>query len=63
MAKGQINYLNLTLTALLAIGFTVFTALIGTHTIRRVRQPVTDLRINHSLLLSAIALGLPCLGR
>jgi Kef-type K+ transport system membrane component KefB len=56
LAKGEVNYLNLGLTAVLAIGFTVFTVLIGTRTVRRVRQPVKDLRIDHSLLLFALIL-------
>src|SRR5262249_39429218 len=36
LAKGQVNYLEIALTACIALGFTLFLATIGTRTVRRV---------------------------
>ena len=36
LAKGAVNYLDLAITAALAIGFTVFVAHFGTRTVSRV---------------------------
>jgi Na+:H+ antiporter len=56
LAEGQINYLRLALTGGLAIGFTVLMLMFGARVVKRVKQPVKDLRINHSLLLFALIL-------
>ena len=40
----------------LASAFTIVMIFVGTHAVRRVKQPVSDLRINHSLLILALAL-------
>jgi Kef-type K+ transport system membrane component KefB len=56
LAEGQVNYLHLALTAGLAIGFTVFTITLGARVVKRVKQPVRDLRITHSLLIFALIL-------
>ncbi|HKQ07567.1 MAG TPA: cation:proton antiporter [Blastocatellia bacterium] len=56
LAEGQVNYLHLALTAGLAIGFTVFTITLGARVVKRVKQPVHNLRITHSLLIFALIL-------
>jgi Kef-type K+ transport system membrane component KefB len=56
MAEGQVNYLRIALTAVLAIGFTVLIITLGTRVVRRVKQPVIALRTNHSLLIFALIL-------
>ena len=56
LAKGRINYIDVGLTTALAIAFTIVMIFLGTHAVRRVKQPVSDLRINHSLLILALVL-------
>jgi len=40
MARGPIHYLDVALTAAIALGFTAFVVLLGTRTARRIVQPV-----------------------
>lgn len=56
MAEGQINYLHIALMAGLAVGFTLLAITLGTRIVKRVKQPVKDLRIDHSLLIFALIL-------
>lgn len=56
LAAGQVNYLHIALTAGLAIGFTILTITLGTRVVKRVKQPVIDLRTSHSLLIFALIL-------
>ena len=42
LAKGKVNFLELALTATLAIGFTIIVVLWGTKTMRRVAPPLLD---------------------
>jgi Kef-type K+ transport system membrane component KefB len=56
LASGQINYLQIGLTAVLATGFTVLTIIFGARAIKRMKHRVGRLRINHSLLIFALVL-------
>lgn len=56
LAEGQVNYLRLALTAGLAIGFTLLTVTLGARVVKRVKRPMNDLRIGHSLLIFALIL-------
>jgi Kef-type K+ transport system membrane component KefB len=56
VAEGHVNYLHIALTAVLAVGFTLFTITVGARVIKRVKQPVRDLKINHSLFIFALVL-------
>ena len=56
VAQGQVNYLHIALTAVLAVGFTLFTITVGARVIKSVKQPVRDLKINHSLFIFALVL-------
>lgn len=58
-AAGQINYLEIGLTALLAIGFTLLVALIGPRAINRLAPRIESLRISQSLFVFGLLL---CLG-
>ena len=55
-AAGQINYLEIGLTALLAISFTLLVALIGPRAINRLAPRIESLRISQSLFV----LGCSC---
>jgi Kef-type K+ transport system membrane component KefB len=56
LAAGAVNYAHITLTALLAVGFTVLTVTLGARVVNRVAPPVKDLKIGHSLLIFALVL-------
>jgi Kef-type K+ transport system membrane component KefB len=56
LAKGSVNYLNIGLIAALAIGFTLLVVLFGSRVVNRVKQPVKNLKIDHSLLIFALVL-------
>ncbi|HKP84479.1 MAG TPA: cation:proton antiporter [Blastocatellia bacterium] len=56
LASGEVNYLHIAITAALAVGFTLLTITLGARVVKRVKQPVTDLKINHSLLIFALVL-------
>jgi len=56
LARGSINYLNIGLIAGLASGFTLLVVLFGSRVVNRIKQPVKDLRIDHSLLVFALVL-------
>ncbi|MGH8628718.1 MAG: cation:proton antiporter [Gammaproteobacteria bacterium] len=59
MAAGTINYLEILTTAGLAIGFTVFVALVGAPVITRVAPGVDRLRSGHGMFILGLVL---CLG-
>ena len=56
LARGSVNYLNIGLIGVLAIGFTVLVVVFGSRVVNRVKQPVKDLKIDHSLLIFALVL-------
>lgn len=56
LASGAVNYAHITLTALLAVGFTVLTVTFGGRVVNRMAPPVKDLKIGHSLLIFALVL-------
>jgi Kef-type K+ transport system membrane component KefB len=57
MAKGAVNYLDIALTAALALGFTFFVARFGTRTVRRVMPRVqANLRLAESEFAMAMTL-------
>ena len=59
LAAGIINYLEIVTTAGLAIGFTVFVALVGAPVITRVAPGVDRLRSGHGMFILGLVL---CLG-
>ena len=59
LALGPINYLSIAITAVLAIAFTVFVVLVGAPVVRRVAPRIENLKVSHSLFISALLL---CLG-
>lgn len=59
VAKGGINYPQIITTTALAIGFTLFVALLGEKAVRKVHPKVERLRLGHSVFLFGLAL---CLG-
>jgi len=56
LAAGRVNYLSIGLIAALAIGFTLLVIAYGSRVVNRIKQPVTDLKIDHSLLMFALVL-------
>jgi len=56
MVTGQVNYLHIGLIALLAIAFTILVITFGSRVVNRVKQPVSNLKIDHSLLMFALVL-------
>jgi Kef-type K+ transport system membrane component KefB len=56
MAAGGINYLEIGVIAALAVAFTVITVVFGAPAVKKVKQPVIDLRIGHSLFIFALVL-------
>ena len=58
-AAGQIDYLEIGLTAALAIGFTIFVVLVGAPAITRLAPRIEALRISQSLFVFGLLL---CLG-
>jgi Kef-type K+ transport system membrane component KefB len=58
-SAGSINYWEIGVTALLAIGFTAFVVLIGSRVVTRVAPRISNLRISDSLFIAGLVL---CLG-
>jgi Kef-type K+ transport system membrane component KefB len=56
LATGQVNVLQIIVTALLAIGFTIFVVLVGAKAVNKLKPAVTDLKINHSLFIFSLLL-------
>ena len=59
LAKGGVNYLQIGTTAALAIGFTVFVALVGSRAMKKIKPKVDKLRVGQSQLIFGLSL---CLG-
>lgn len=59
VAAGSVNYLHIITTASLAIGFTVFVALVGAPVVNRVAPKVEKMRSGQGIFIFALAL---CLG-
>jgi len=58
-SAGQVNYLQIAITASLAILFTVFVAVVGAPVVTRMTPRIENLRLNESLFAFALLL---CLG-
>lgn len=56
LATGHVNYIQIGLIAVLAIGFTVLVIAFGSRVVNRVKEPVVSLKIEHSLLMFALVL-------
>lgn len=56
LATGRVNYLSIGLIAGLAIAFTLLVIAFGSRVVNRVKQPVGNLKIDHSLLMFALVL-------
>jgi Na+:H+ antiporter len=59
VAAGQVDYLEIAITAALAIGFTIFVAFVGAPVVSRMTPRIENLRVNESLFAFALLL---CLG-
>ncbi|NOT60370.1 MAG: cation:proton antiporter [Acidobacteria bacterium] len=59
MAKGGVDYWQILAIAGLAIGFTIFVALVGARAVNRIRPRVARLRVGNSWLVFGLSL---CLG-
>ena len=53
LAKGGVNYLQIGTTAALAIGFTVFVALVGSRAVKMIKPKVDKLRVDQELRRSS----------
>jgi Kef-type K+ transport system membrane component KefB len=56
LATGHVDYLHIGLIALMAIAFTMLIMAFGSRVVNRFKQPVDNLRIDHSLLMFALVL-------
>jgi Kef-type K+ transport system membrane component KefB len=56
LAEGGVNYLQISITAAMAIGFTVLIILVGTRAVNVIRRPIEELRIAHSLFMFSLVL-------
>ena len=56
LASGSVNYLHIIVTAVLAIGFTVFIIWVGARTVNRMKEKIEALQIQHSLFIFALLL-------
>jgi Kef-type K+ transport system membrane component KefB len=59
LARGGVDYLQIGATAALAIGFTVFVALVGSRAVKKIKPKVDQLRVGHAPLVFGLSL---CLG-
>lgn len=59
LAAGSVNYGALAITAALAIGFTIFVALVGARVVKRLTPRIENLFVSHSLFVAGLLL---CLG-
>jgi Kef-type K+ transport system membrane component KefB len=59
LAKGGVNYVQIGMTAGMAIGFTLLIILVGARAVNRIRARVERLRVGHSQLIFGLSL---CLG-
>lgn len=56
VAQGGVDYLQIAITATMAIGFTVLMIMLGSRAVNVLRRPVAALRINHSLFMFSLVL-------
>jgi Kef-type K+ transport system membrane component KefB len=56
VASGSVNYLNIAVTAVLAVGFTVLTISFGSRVMGKVKEPVRNLKVGHGLLVFSLVL-------
>ncbi|MEY4167992.1 MAG: hypothetical protein RIR52_1816 [Acidobacteriota bacterium] len=59
LAKGNVDYLQILMTAGLAIGFTLLIIVVGARTVNRIRPRIERLRVGQSYLVFGLSL---CLG-
>jgi Kef-type K+ transport system membrane component KefB len=59
MADGAVNYWDIVLTSLLALGFTVLVTMIGSPLVKRVAPLIENLRINQPVYITGVVF---CLG-
>jgi Kef-type K+ transport system membrane component KefB len=58
VAEGRIDYLEIVLTAVLAIGFTLFVAFVGAPAVTKMAPRIENLRLENSFFVFALALCL-----
>lgn len=56
LASGSVDYGHIALIAVLAIGFTIIMIAFGTQAVNRIKQPISDLKIGHSLFIFGLVL-------
>jgi len=56
LATGGVNYFHLGFIAALAVAFTSAVIIFGTRAVNRIKRPVRNLKIDHSLLVFALVL-------
>ena len=56
LATGGVNYFHLGFIAALAVAFTSVVIIFGTRAVNRIKRPVRNLKIDHSLLVFALVL-------
>lgn len=56
LAGGGLNYIHIGIIATLAVGFTILVVVFGTRVVKKVRQPIKKMKIDHSLLMFALVL-------
>jgi Kef-type K+ transport system membrane component KefB len=56
VASGNVNYFHIGLTAILSIGFTIFTIVVGARAVNKIKESIIALRLEHSLFLFALIL-------
>ncbi len=59
MAKGDVNYVQIATTAVMAIGFTLIVIFVGARAVNRIRPRVQKLKVGQSYLVFGLSL---CLG-
>jgi Kef-type K+ transport system membrane component KefB len=58
LAKGEVNYAQLSLTAALAIGFTLFVAFVGARAVNKIRPHISRLKVGQAHLIFGLSLFL-----
>ena len=59
LAEGKIDFVEIAITAALAVGFTLFVALVGAPAVTKIAPSIDDLRTDNSLFVFGLVL---CLG-
>jgi Kef-type K+ transport system membrane component KefB len=56
LATGQVNYFHIVLNAILAVGFTILTIVVGAKAVNKIKESIIALKLEHSLFLFALVL-------